>query len=112
MAASPLRSPFLWDMAPRHWVTGSRRFETAWWGNLQGYKILHYYYYILIISIEMKQYAGIYLLQNHSTHFECLSHPSPGVHQTVTAASGTGHSVRATTFLQRGLIRTCRVILQ
>jgi hypothetical protein len=34
-AASPVRSPFLWDMAPRHWVTGSRRFETAWWDHLQ-----------------------------------------------------------------------------
>ena len=27
-------------------------------------------------------------------------------HQTVTAASGIGHSIRATTFCQRGLIRT------
>ena len=50
----------------------------------------------------MQQYAGVYLLQNYSTCFMCLSHPSSGVHQTVTAASGTGHSVRATTFLHRG----------
>ena len=35
--------------------------------------------------------AGIYLLQNYSTCFGCLSHPTSGVHQTVTAASGTGH---------------------
>ena len=27
------------------------------------------------------------------------------IHKTVTAASGTGHSVRETTFRQRGLIR-------
>ena len=47
----------------------------------------------------MQQYAGVYLLQNHSKYFGCLSHPSSGVHKTVTAASGT-----ATTFLQRGLI--------
>ena len=53
----------------------------------------------------MRQYANVYLLQNYSTCFGCLSHPSSGVHQTVTAASGTGHSVRATTFRQRGLIR-------
>jgi len=53
----------------------------------------------------MQQYAGIYLLQNYSTCFGCLSHPSSGVHQTVTASSGTGHSIRATTFRQRGLIR-------
>jgi len=46
----------------------------------------------------MQQYAGIYLLQNYSTYFECLSHPSSGIHKTATAASGTGHSIRATTF--------------
>ena len=54
----------------------------------------------------MQEYAGVYLLQNYSTSFGCPSHPSPGVHQNVTAASGTGHSVRATTFRQRGLIRS------
>ena len=39
--------------------------------------------------------AGIYLLHSYSTWFGCLSHPSSGVRQTVTAASGTGHSIRA-----------------
>jgi len=48
----------------------------------------------------MQQYAGIYLLQNHSTCFGCPSHTSSGVHKTVTAASGTGHSIWATTFLR------------
>ena len=56
---------------------------------------------ILIRSNKMQQYAGIYLLQNHSTCSGCPSHSSPGVHKTVTAASGTGHSIWATTFLQR-----------
>ena len=46
---------------------------------------------ILIRSNKMQQYAGIYLLQNFSICFGCPSHPSSGVHQTVTAASGTGH---------------------
>ena len=46
---------------------------------------------ILIRSNEMQQYAGVYLLQNYSTCFGCLSHPSSGVHQTVTASSGTDH---------------------
>jgi hypothetical protein len=59
----------------------------------------------------MQQYAGIYLLQNHSTCFGCLSHLSSGVHKTVTAASGTGHSIWVTTFLQCGLIRPhCRKV--
>ena len=46
---------------------------------------------VLIRSNDMQQYAGIYLLQNYSTCFGCLSHLSSGVHQTVTAASSTGH---------------------
>jgi len=50
----------------------------------------------------MQQYAGIYLPQNFSTCFGCPSYPSSGVHKTVNAASGTGHSVWTTTFLQRG----------
>jgi len=53
----------------------------------------------------MQQYAGIYLLQVYSTCFGRLSRPSSGVHKTVIAASGTGHSNVATTFLQSGLIR-------
>ena len=52
----------------------------------------------------MQQYAGVYLPQNYSTCFGCLSHPSPGVHKTVIAASGTGHSVGATTFRQRKVV--------
>jgi hypothetical protein len=44
----------------------------------------------LIKSNKLQQYAGIYLLQNHSTYFGCPLHPSSGVHKTVTA-----------TFLQR-----------
>ena len=45
----------------------------------------------LIRTKEMQHYAGVYLLQNYSACFGCLSHPSSGVHQTVTAASGTVH---------------------
>jgi len=52
----------------------------------------------------LQHYAGIYLLQNYSTYFGCPSHPSSGVHETITAASGTGHSNSATTFAQRGHI--------
>ena len=59
---------------------------------------------ILIRSNKMQHYAGIYLPQNHSTCFGCQLIPSSGVHKTVTAASGTGHSICATAFLQRGQI--------
>ena len=60
---------------------------------------------ILIRSNEMQQYSGVYLLQNYSTSFGCLSHPSSGVHQTVTPTSDTDHSFRTTTFRHSGLIR-------
>ena len=61
--------------------------------------------FILISSNKMQQYAGIYLVQIYSTYFGCPSHPSSGVHESVTAASGTGRSNSETTFLQRGLVR-------
>ena len=66
-------------------------------------------FFLLLRSNKMQQHAGIYLLQNHSTCFGCPSHPSSGVHKTVTAASGAGHSIWATTFLQRGqgLLTAC-----
>jgi len=51
----------------------------------------------------MQQYADIYLLQSHSTCFGCPQHPSLGVLNTVTAASGTGHNIGTATSLQRGL---------
>jgi len=57
---------------------------------------------ILVRSNKVQQYACIYLLQIYSTCFGCPSHPSSGVQKTVTAASGTGHSIWATTFLQHG----------
>jgi len=62
---------------------------------------------MLIRSNKMQQYAGIYLLQIYFTCFGCPWHPSLGVHKAVSAASGIGHSISATTFLQRGLIRPC-----
>ena len=48
---------------------------------------------VLIRSNKMQRYAGIYLLQVYST---CFGRPS---RPPVTAASGTGHSNGATTFL-------------
>ena len=46
------------------------------------------------------------LLQDNSTCFGCLPHPSSGVHKTVTTASGTGHNIGATTSLQHGQVPT------
>ena len=47
--------------------------------------------------------------------FRVSQHPSSGVLETVTAASGTGHNTGAATSLQRGQVwsvPTCTVILQ
>jgi len=44
-------------------------------------------------SNKMQQYADIYLLLNYSTFFGRPSRPSPGVHKTVVAASGTDHTI-------------------
>ena len=49
----------------------------------------------------MRQYAGIYLLLNHSTYFGRPSRPSSGVHKTVVAASGTDHTIWGASFLKR-----------
>ena len=60
---------------------------------------------LLIRFNKMQQYAGTCLLHIYSSCFGCPSHPSSGAHETVNAASGTGHTNSATTFLQRDLIR-------
>ena len=41
--------------------------------------------------------SDFFLLQNHSTRFECPLHPSSGVLKTVTVASGTGHNIGTAT---------------
>ena len=51
--------------------------------------------------------SDFFLLQNHSTRFECPLHPSSGVLKTVTAASGTGHNIGTATSFQRGQIWPC-----
>ena len=48
---------------------------------------------ILIRSNKM-QLTQVFIYCKITLHVSgCLSHPSSGVHQTVTAASGTGHSI-------------------
>ena len=33
-----MRSPSFSEVAPYHWITSGRRFETTWWSHLQGSK--------------------------------------------------------------------------
>jgi len=57
-------------------------------------------------SNEMQQYVDIYLLLNYSTCFGRPSRPSSGVHKTVVATSGTGHTNCGAGFLKHDQIRT------
>ena len=64
-------------------------------------KILIFIIIIVIISILKlikiqldTTVRSLILMQNHSTCFGCQPHPSSGVVKTVTAASGTGHTVK------------------
>jgi len=49
----------------------------------------------------MQQYADIYLSLNYCICFGHLSRPSSGVHKTVVAVSGTGHTVWGASFCKR-----------
>jgi len=57
-------------------------------------------------SNKMQQDADIYLLLNYSTCFGRPSCLSSGVHKSVVAASGTGHTVWEASFFKRDQIRT------
>ena len=57
-------------------------------------------------SNKMQHYADIYLLLNYSIRFGRPSRPSSGVHKTVVAASGTGHTVWEASFFKRHQIRS------
>ena len=61
---------------------------------------------ILIIVRDATQSNLFIVLKVHSTCFGCQTHPSSGIHKTVTTASGTGHIFCAATSLQRGQTRT------
>jgi len=52
--------------------------------------------------MQRAQTSLFIILQVHSTCLGCQPYPSSGVHKTVTAASGTGHTFCAATSLQRG----------
>ena len=57
---------------------------------------------LIIVQRDATQSSLLIILQVHSTCFACQTHPSSGVHKTVTTASGTGHIFCAATSLQRG----------
>jgi len=46
---------------------------------------------LIIVQRDATQSSLFIILQVHSTCFGCQSHPSSGVHKTITTASDTGH---------------------
>ena len=61
--------------------------------------------YSLLIKIQPDATVCRYLFTAKSLYmFRVSQHPSSGVLETVTAASGTGHNIGRATSLQRGLI--------
>jgi len=66
------------------------------------YGSVHRWSIFIIVQRDATQSSVFIILQVHCTCFGCQPHPSSGVHKTVTAASGTGHSFCAATSLQRG----------
>ena len=60
------------------------------------------YIRLIIAQRDATQNSLFIILQVHSTCFGCLTHPSSGVHRTVTTASGTGHIFCAAASFQRG----------
>jgi len=63
---------------------------------------VHRWSVLIIVQRDTTQSSLFIILQGHSTCFGCQSHPSSGVHKTVTTASGTGHIFCAATSHQRG----------
>jgi hypothetical protein len=55
------------------------------------YGSAHRWSILIIVQWDATQSSPFIILQVHSTCFGCQTHPSSGVHKTVTTASGTGH---------------------
>ena len=77
-------------------------------GSSYNYKMSDYVF-INIFSNEMQQLA-VYLFTARSLYMlRVLSHPSTGVHKTVTTAFSTGHIIGAAISFQRGQVGHVRM---
>jgi len=52
------------------------------------------YVYINKIQQDATVHRYLFTAKSLSTCFGCSSHPSSGEHKTITAVSGTGHTVK------------------
>ena len=60
---------------------------------------------LIKIRLHTTVHSLIYFTAKSLYMFRVSQHPSSGVLETVTAASGTGHNIGTATSLKRGLIR-------
>jgi len=60
---------------------------------------------LIIVQRDTTQSSLFIILQFQSTSFGCQTHPSSGVHKTLTTASSTGHIFCSATSVQRGNAR-------
>ena len=68
------------------------RFHSTWYRNCGGhinFGTRYSFSILIIVQRDANQSSLFIILQVHSTCFGCQSHPSSGVHKTVTTASGT-----------------------
>ena len=66
------------------------------------YGSVHHWSILIIVQWDATHSSLFIILQVHCTCFGCQPHPSSGVHETVTTASGNGHIFCAAASLQRG----------
>ena len=99
------------DCIPTHFITkttesvGVSKLSKQHWWRVKSFYVhgsVHRWSILIIVQRDATQSNLFVILRVHSTWFRCQSHPSSGVHKTVTTASGTGHNFCAALSLQRG----------
>ena len=69
---------------------------------LHSSKYNHHILILIIVQQDATQSSLFIILQVHPTCFGCQSHPSSGVHKTVTTAAGISHIFCAATSFKHG----------
>ena len=69
--------------------SSSKPIEKIIWNKFYIYGSVHRWSILIIVQRDATQSNLFIILQIHSTRFRCQTHPSSGVHKTVTTAFGT-----------------------
>ena len=71
------------------WLISQISILALTFGGFYIYGSVHRWTILIIVQRDATQSSLFIILQVHSTWFGCQTHPSSGVHKTVTTASGT-----------------------